>query len=76
MIGWIFIISVLAVLVFHYMFVGHTNHARPNVDLQIQKYKTIIDKLTQPQPQADVLSHEEDMSYEDLETYVQSKAAF
>ena len=39
-------------------------------------YKTIIDKLTQPQPQADVLYHEEDMSYEDLETYVQSKAAF
>ena len=71
MIGWIFIISVLAVLVFHYMFVGHTNHTRPNVDLQIQKYKTIIDKLSQPPTKK-----EEDLSEEDLETYVQSKTAF
>lgn len=83
MIGWIFIISVLAVLVFHYMFVGHTNHARPNVDLQIQKYKTIIDKLSQPPTKEDLLPREdmsvEDMSssdLEDLETYVQSKSAF
>ena len=71
MIGWIFIISVLAVLVFHYMFVGHTNHTRQNVDLQIQKYKTIIDKLSQAPTKK-----EEDLSEEDLETYVQSKTAF
>jgi hypothetical protein len=62
MIGWIFIVSVLAVLVYHYLFVGHTNHARPNVDLQIQKYKTIIDKLSQPQE--DLLSKH--LSYESM----------
>jgi hypothetical protein len=79
MIGWIFIISVLAVLVFHYMFAGHSNHVKPNVDLQIQKYKTIIDKLTQPsqKPDEDVSSSDLSSSdLEDLETYVQSKTAF
>jgi hypothetical protein len=89
MIGWIFIISVLAVLVFHYMFIGDRHHARPNVDLQIQKYKTIIDKLSQPQvPRIDLSSSVmEDLSssemeglssseMEDLETYIQTKTAF
>jgi hypothetical protein len=85
MIGWIFIISVLAVLVFHYMFAGQSNHVKPNVDLQIQKYKTIIDKLTQPLPQEEDLLPNTDLSQEDtpsssdledLETYIQSKTAF
>jgi len=77
MIGWIFIISVLAVLGFHYMFAGHSNHVKPNVDLQIQKYKTIIDKLTQPKPKDNMSSSDVSSSdLEDLETYVQSKTAF
>jgi hypothetical protein len=58
---------------------------KPNVDLQIQKYKTIIDKLTQPLPQEEDLLPNTDLSQEDtpsssdledLETYIQSKTAF
>jgi hypothetical protein len=83
MIGLIFIISVLAVLIFHYMYAVHSNHVKPNVDLQIQKYKTIIDKLTQPSPQQEDVSKEDlpssdlpSSDLEDLETYIQSKTAF
>ena len=66
MLGWIFnisIISLLIILIFHYVFdfFGPTKTINNLVDLKVQKYKTIIDTLTQ-----ECLKQKEKNDYEEL----------
>ena len=93
MLGWIFnisIISLLIILIFHYIFdfFGPTKNINNLVDLKVQKYKTIIDTLTQEclkqKEKNDLakvyeaetgmqLSTDNSSDFEDLELYLNSK---
>jgi hypothetical protein len=89
MIGWLFnisIISVLVILILHFVFefFGHPSESSVN-KLQIQKYKSIIEKMTQETSAAAVMkaAYEEDNGIvydntadleEDLELYINSKS--
>ena len=93
MLGWIFnisIISLLIILIFHYVFdfFGPTKNINNLVDLKVQKYKTIIDTLTQAclkeKEKNDLakvyetetgmpLSTDNSSDFEDLELYLNSK---
>ena len=93
MLGWIFnisIISLLIILIFHYVFdfFGPTKTINNLVDLKVQKYKTIIDTLTQAflkeKEKNDLakvyeaetgmpLSTDNNSDFEDLELYLNSK---
>lgn len=95
MLGWIFnisIISLLIILIFHYVFdfFGPTKTINNLVDLKVQKYKTIIDTLTQEclkqKEKNDLakvyeaetgmpLSTDNSSDFEDLELYLNSKVA-
>ena len=95
MLGWIFnisIISLLIILIFHYVFdfFGPTKNINNLVDLKVQKYKTIIDTLTQAflkeKEKNDLakvyeaetgmpLSIDNSSDFEDLELYLNSKVA-
>ena len=95
MLGWIFnisIISLLIILIFHYVFdfFGPTKNINNLVDLKVQKYKTIIDTLTQEclkqKEKNDLakvyeaetgmqLSTDNSSDFEDLELYLNSKIA-
>ncbi len=85
MFAWLFnisIISLLIILILHFVFeyFGTTTKNTNAVDLQVQKYKTIIEKLTQQPPEV-VAAFEEDTGHypvsndleEDLELYIKEK---
>jgi hypothetical protein len=70
------------ILILHYIFdyfgYASSNTSNTNVDLQVQKYKTIIGKLTK-EKEKDKEKEKEEQSltsdYEDLELYLQSKTS-
>lgn len=89
MIAWLFnisIISLLVILILHFVFEFFGHPAESSVNkLQIQKYKSIIEKMTQETSAAAVMksAYEEDNGIvydstadleEDLELYINSKS--
>ena len=60
--------------IFDYFGYASSNTSNTNVDLQVQKYKTIIGKLTKEKEKE---KEEQSLTsdYEDLELYLQSKTS-